>query len=89
MTTRIYSVEITDTFGGEANYSWVTRHKVRASSPRGAMTRVNRDSGLGFRRTADYGECLRYDSRSGATCAFVAEWDDGVHEDADHTQTLA
>jgi hypothetical protein len=74
-----YFVEITDTFGGEANYSWVTRHKVRASSPRGAMIRVNRDSGLGFRRTADYGDSLRYDSRSGATCAFVSEWDDAAH----------
>jgi hypothetical protein len=77
MTT--YFIEITDTFGGEANYSWVTRHKVRASSPRGAMIRINRDSGLGFHRTADYGDSLRYDSRSGATCAFVSEWDDADH----------
>jgi hypothetical protein len=70
-----YFVEITDTFGGEANYSWVTRHKVRASSARGALIRINRDSGLGFRSVG----CDRYDSRSGATCAFITPWDDAYH----------
>jgi hypothetical protein len=73
-----YFVEITDTFGGEANYSWVTRHKVRASSPRGVLIRINRESGLGFRSVG----CDRYDSRSGATCAFISEWDDDMHSDA-------
>lgn len=74
-----FFIEITDTFGGEANYSFVTRHKVKASSPRGAIVRVNRDSGLGFRKVADYGSMLRYDSKSGATCAFVEVWDDESH----------
>lgn len=67
-----FYVEITDTFCGEANYTWLTRHKVRASSPRGALIRINRDSGLGFRSVG--GD--RYDSRSGATCAFIEPWDD-------------
>ena len=70
-----YFVEITDTYGGEANYSWVTRHKIRASSPRGALIRINRDSGLGFRSVG----CDRYNSRSGTTCAFIEPWDDEVH----------
>lgn len=74
-----YFIEVTDTFGGEANYSWVTRHKVCASSVRGAIIRINRESGLGFRRTDDMGDCVRYDSRSGATCAFVSQWDDAEH----------
>ena len=81
MTTkapRFFFVEITDTFGGEANYSWVTRHKIRASSVRGALVRLNRDSGLGFRSTGD-GE--RFDSRSGATCCFIVPWDDEHHND--------
>ena len=26
-----YQIEITDTFGGEANYSWVRRHTLNAS----------------------------------------------------------
>lgn len=25
-------IEVTDTFGGEANYSWVRRHKIRIQS---------------------------------------------------------
>lgn len=70
-----YFIEITDTFGGEANYSWVTRHKVKAKSPRGAIIRINRHSGLGFRISGDYGDCKRYDSNSGATCAFVSDWE--------------
>lgn len=74
-----YFVEITDTFGGEANYSWVTRHKVRASSVRGAMWRVSVDGGLHWRKVSDYGDMVRYDSASGATCAFVTEWDDAEH----------
>jgi hypothetical protein len=78
-----YFIEITDTFGGEANYSWVTRHKVRASSLRGALIRINRESGLGFRSVG----CDRYDSRSGATCAFITEWDDDAHGDVTRVRT--
>lgn len=66
-----YNVEITDTFGGEANYSWVTRHVIRAQSPRGVAIVMNRRSGLGFRKVDDYGDLVRYDSASGATCMFV------------------
>lgn len=78
-----YFVEITDTFGGEANYSWVTRHKVKASSDRGALIRINRDSGLGFRSVG--GD--RYDSRSGATCAFITPWDDAEHSQLHDVKT--
>jgi hypothetical protein len=74
-----YFVEITDTFAGDANYSWATRHKVKASSMRGAVVRINRDSGLGFHKVDDLGDCIRYDSHSGATCAFIEQWDDERH----------
>ena len=76
---KFFFVEVTDTFGGEANYSWVTRHKVKASTIRGAVIRLNRDSGLGFHKTIDMGDTVRYDSRSGATCAFIEEWDNEQH----------
>ena len=66
-----YNVELTDTFGGEANYSWVTRHVISARSPRGVAIIMNRRSGLGFRKVSDYGDIARYDSASGATCMFV------------------
>ena len=75
MTTKHFFAEITDTFGGEANYSWVTRHKVAASSVRGALIKINRDSGLRFRSVG----CDRFDSRSGATCCFINHWDDDSH----------
>lgn len=71
----LFFVEITDTFGGEANYSWVTRHKVRAMTPRGAMRRIGRESGLSWH----YVGCDRWNSSSGATCAFVDEFDPETH----------
>lgn len=81
-----FFVEITDTFGGEANYSWVTRHKVKASTIRGALIRINRDSGLGFHSVG----CGRFDSRSGATCAFIEEWDNEHHSQMSQvSETLA
>ena len=81
-----FFAEITDTFGGDANYSWVTRHKIKAASIRGALIRLNRDSGLGFRSVG----CDRFDSRSGATCAFITPWDDAEHDQLFHvSDTLA
>jgi hypothetical protein len=70
-----FLVEITDTFGGQANHSWVTRHKVKASTARGAMRRIGEASGLSWHRTESRQDCDRYDSKSGATCAFVMPWE--------------
>lgn len=66
-----YKIEITDTFGGEANYSWVTRHEIKAKSMLGAVQKLSRLSGLNWRKVGDYGDIRRYDSTSGATCAFI------------------
>ena len=74
---NLYHVEITDTFGGEANYSWVTRHVIRAKSPRGAINALSRRSGMNWHGVG-YG---RYDSKSGATCAFVTNYDADYHAD--------
>lgn len=73
-----FFIEMTDTFGGEANYCWVNRFLVSASSPRGAMRRV-------CARTGDSVRCVggdRWDSTRGAVCYFV-EW-----VDAAEVQTL-
>jgi len=40
-----YFIEMTDTFSGEANYCWVNRFIVSASTPRGAMRRVTARTG--------------------------------------------
>ena len=67
-----FRIEITDTFGGEANYSWVTRHEIRAKSMLGAIQKLSRLSGLHWRLVYDCGDMRRYDSKSGATCAFIS-----------------
>jgi hypothetical protein len=65
---RLFFIEHTDTFGGEANYSWVTRYIVSANTPRGAMRKV---APTYWRY--DWGN--RYNSTSGCTCYFVEEID--------------
>lgn len=68
-----YFIEMTDTFGGESNYSWVHRFIVSASSPRGAMRRVCARTGDSVRSVG--GD--RWDSTRGAICYFV-EWIDAA-----------
>lgn len=63
---NLYFIEITDMYCGEANYSWVTRHVIRAKSERGAVNALSRRSGMNWRFDG-----LRYLSKSGATCAFI------------------
>ena len=46
MKHEIFIIEVTDTYGGEANYCWVHRFKVRASSTMGAIRKVGREMGL-------------------------------------------
>ena len=41
----MYTIEITDTFGGEANYCWVKRGKTRAKTRRGIIRAVKRAAG--------------------------------------------
>ena len=52
---------------------------VRASTPRGAMVRLGRAAGMAWHIVGDYGDMVRYDSKSGATCAFVQEWENDAH----------
>lgn len=49
-----YFLELTDTFGNELNYSHVTRFKVNASSLRGAVSKVSRETGYKFRYNGSY-----------------------------------
>jgi len=73
-----YFVEMTDTFGGEANYCWVNRFIVSASSERGAMRKVARETGFNVRSVG----CDRWDAVGACVCYFV-EW-----VDADQAKTL-
>lgn len=68
---EFYLVQITDTFGGEANYSSLRRYIVKAKSFLGAVQKVSRHTGDKWHKTMDCGDFMRYDSASGATCFFI------------------
>ena len=67
----MYDVEITDTFGGEANYCWVKRYTVKAKSFRGAINAIARRYGGGWRKDYDTDDSARYNLRGACVCAFV------------------
>ena len=68
-----YQIEITDTFGGEANYSWAKRFTVLANTYRGAINKVSRQTGYSFRKEWDSGDCVRYTAVHACVCAFVEQ----------------
>jgi hypothetical protein len=76
-----YFAEVTDTFGGDANYCWVRRYKVRADTLLRAIWLVSRANGYSFRRQYDTGDMVRYDARAACVCAFVSHWDADDHRD--------
>lgn len=66
--SNLYTIEVTDTFGGESNYTWVRRYLVLSKSERGAITKLARHEGSGWR--FDGG---RYNLSGACICAFV-DW---------------
>ena len=72
----IYFIEVTDTYGEDANYSWVKRFKVHASSELGAIRKVSTETGLNFRKEGDSGDLSRYDAKHCAVCAFLSGYED-------------
>ena len=50
---QTYFIELTYTYGGELNYSWVRRFLVKAKSMRGAMCKLARETGYSARK--DFG----------------------------------
>lgn len=70
-----YYVEMTDTYAGEANYSWVSRFLVKAETMRGAMRKITRHTGYPARKDFDAGDCTRFNVPGAGLC-FFAEWTD-------------
>jgi hypothetical protein len=70
---NIYFVEVTDTFGDEANYSWVQRFKVHANTERGAMRKVQRFMPYagGVKKACSFGDMDRWNWNKACVCAFV------------------
>jgi hypothetical protein len=66
-----YLVEETDTFDGDAYYSWVKHTRVSATSKLGAIRVYARNTGVGWRKSWDDGTTTRYDLQGACICAFV------------------
>ena len=71
-----YSIELTDTFGGEANYSYVERFTIQAKSLRACVLKLGKETGYNWRLNSNYGESVRYDTTSGLTCAFIEQMEE-------------
>ena len=73
MTTA--TIEITDTFGGEANYSWVERKTfdVDGLTDRQIELKARELIGLTGVRCdrVDFGDMVRWDVRGACICAFL------------------
>lgn len=68
-------VEMTDTFAGESNYSWVERSEDRDSRDlKQAITRFKRDRGIKVRHriTSDCGDFRAVDLQG--TCIRIMAW---------------
>lgn len=66
-----YEIEITDTFGGEANYCWVKRYDVSAKSVLGAVRKVANTEGYKLRKEWGDSEFSRYNVKGACICVFV------------------
>ena len=81
-----YLITITDTLGGEANYSWVTRHRIVAKSVQGAMKKLAKRSKLNWHKVS----MDRWDSKSGSVCCFIDKWEESdglINLDTDYLKT--
>jgi hypothetical protein len=76
----IYFIEVTDTYAGEANYCWVRRFKVHASSVQGAMRKVSTKMGFNARKVYDSGDMARYDFKDATICAFVMGYENQAEQ---------
>ena len=71
-----FNIEVTDTFGGEANYSWVRRYTVKAKSFRGAIQSLARQYGSGWVKEVECGDYAQYRLKGCAICCFIiCQWE--------------
>jgi hypothetical protein len=77
---QLFFVEFTDTYGGEANYGWVHRFMVVASSMQGAISKVTKETGHPARKEYDTGDMARYNVPGAALCYFVSFSDGSERE---------
>ena len=76
MKLNTYHIEVTDTFGGEANYCWKREYMVRAHTMRGAIQVLARKDGAGWIKVyGDNFDNARYDLSGACVCCFVTYTD--------------
>ena len=66
-----FKVEITDLFGGEANYSWVRRYEFTAKNFRGAIQKLAKEYGGGWRKTLECGDYAQYKMSGACITCFI------------------
>lgn len=71
-----FNVEATDTFGDEANYSWVSRTKISAPEGASRALLVRRAKAAlrlkgRHRDVADYGDCIQLDMVGACIRVFI------------------
>ena len=71
-----FNIEITDTFGGEPNYTWVRRYTFVARSMLGAIQKLAREYNFGWRKDYYSGEWARYNLHGANVCCFVSYVED-------------
>ena len=82
---NIYFLELTDTFGGEANYLWVRRYKIIAASEKQALTKFKREYfGIGHNQRHkieyDTGDVTGYKFSGNCIIAFLMYFEIGRHD---------
>ena len=71
MTKQQFNIEVTDTLGGDANYSWVHRYTCKAKSLRGAIQWLALNHGGYWKKDCDLGDMARYNMKNAAICCFI------------------
>ena len=81
-----WALEVTDTFGGEANYCWVRRWTLRGDlTVRGVVRALKADMGLtgGRAEVDDWGDNITVrPPKSGPCIIGFASWNEGEAPDA-------
>ena len=72
-----YSIEMTDTFGGEANYSWLRTACIEApcdASSKLLIRRAKKALGISapHKPPQDFGDMIRLDLRHHPICIFIS-----------------
>lgn len=85
LSLQWWAIECTDTFGGEANYCWVRRFRVKACSIRGAAIAAGRRLGYSGRlqSVGSWDDGARYDVAGAPVCFFVW-WFDEERDDEEY-----